>query len=80
MLTPSDMNAESGNAGRKDRLAWIGDSLPLEVLINEAVLHQIAPRRTHRADYIRVLEGGYEGRVKLFYKDLERERPEVNAV
>ena len=62
-------------------LAWIGGSLPLEVPIDGAALHEIAPCSARRADDdFLVLEGGCEGRIRLFYKNSERKRLEVGAV
>jgi hypothetical protein len=53
-------------------LARIGGSLPLEVPIDGAVLHEIAPRSAYRADNnFLVLEGGCEGKIMLFCKNLE---------
>jgi hypothetical protein len=50
----------------------VGDSLPLEVPIDTAALHEIAPGSAHRAnDDFLVSEGGCEGRVSLLYKNLE---------
>ena len=54
-------------------LARIGGSLPLEVPIDAVALHEIAPRSAHRADDdFLALEGDYEGRIRLFYENLER--------
>jgi hypothetical protein len=62
-------------------LAQIGGSLPLEVPINGAVLHKIAPRSAHRAgDKFLVLKEGCAARIRLFYKISERKRLEVGAV
>lgn len=62
-------------------LARIGSLLPLEVLINVAALHRIALRSAHRVnDNFLVSEGGCEGRIRLFYKNLERKRLKVSAV
>jgi len=51
-------------------LARIGDSLPLEVLINAAALQEITPRSAHRADddFV-VLEGGSGAWTRLFYRN-----------
>lgn len=62
-------------------LARIGGSLPLEVPIDGAALHETAPRSAHRADDdFLVSEGGCEGRIWLFYKNSERKRFGVGAV
>lgn len=62
-------------------LARIGDSLPLEVPFNGAALHEIAPRNAHRADDdFLISEGGYKGRIRLFYKNSERRRLEIGAI
>ncbi|KAF2463150.1 uncharacterized protein BDR25DRAFT_363058 [Lindgomyces ingoldianus] len=61
--------------------AWIGGLLLLEVPIDRAALHETARRSAHRADDdFLVLEGGCEGRIRLFYKNSERKRLEVGAV
>lgn len=53
-------------------LARIGGSLPLEVPIDGAALHKIAPRSAHRADDdFLASEGGSEARIKLFYENLD---------
>ena len=53
-------------------LARIGDSLPLEVLIDGAALRKIAPRSAHRADNdFLASEGGSEARTRLFYDNSE---------
>jgi hypothetical protein len=62
-------------------LARIGSSLPMEVLIDGVALHKIAPRSAHRADDdFLVLEGGRESMIRLFYKNSERKRLEVDAM
>jgi hypothetical protein len=62
-------------------LARISSSLLLEVLIDGAALHEIAPRSAHRAnDDFLVLEESCESRIRLFYKNLELKRLEVSAV
>jgi hypothetical protein len=62
-------------------LARISSSLPLEVLIDGAALHEIAPRSAHRAnDNFLVLKEGRESRIRLFYQNLERKGLEVGAV
>jgi hypothetical protein len=62
-------------------LARIGGSLPLEVPIDGAALHEIAPRSAHRAnDDFLVLEGCCKGRIRLFYKNLERKGLKLSAV
>lgn len=62
-------------------LASIGGSLPLEVPVGGAALHEVAPRSVYRADDdLTVLQGGFEGRMKLFYKKSDRKRLEVGAV
>jgi hypothetical protein len=44
-------------------------------------LHKFAPRSAHRADdNFLVLEGGCEGRIRLFYKNSEQKRLEVGAL
>ena len=51
----------------------IGDSVLLEVLIDMAALHEIAPCSAHRADGdFLLLEGGSGARTKSFYENLER--------
>jgi hypothetical protein len=53
-------------------LARIGDSLLLEVLIDAAALHEIAPHSTHRADDdFLALDGGSRTRARPFYKKSE---------
>ena len=50
-------------------LAGIGGSLPLEVPIDRAALHENAPRSAHRANNsFLILEGGRKGRIRLFSK------------
>ena len=50
-------------------LAWVSGSLPLEVLIDEAALHEIALRSAHRADDdFLILGGGRKSRIMLIYK------------
>jgi hypothetical protein len=62
-------------------LARIGGSLPLEVPIDGAALHAIAPRNAHRADNdFLVLEGGCAARINVFYKISERKRLRIGAV
>jgi hypothetical protein len=59
-------------------LAHIGSSLPLEVPIDRAALHKIAPRSAHRADDdFLVLEGGFTARIRPLYNKPERKRLEV---
>lgn len=49
-------------------LARVGDSLPLEVPIDAAALHEITPRSAHRADDDFLdSEGGSGARTRLFY-------------
>jgi hypothetical protein len=44
-------------------------------------LHKIAPRSTRRAvNNFLLLERGFEGRMRLFYKNLGQTRFKVNAV
>jgi hypothetical protein len=53
-------------------LARISGSLPLEVPIDGAALHEMAPRSAHRADNdLLLLEGGYTASMNLFYKKSE---------
>ena len=53
-------------------LARIGDSLPLEVPIDVATLHEIALRSAHRADNdFLALEGGSKAQIRLFYENLD---------
>lgn len=53
----------------------------MEVPIDVAALHEIAPRSAHKADDdFLVLEGGREGRIKLFYKNLGQKKLRVGAV
>lgn len=49
--------------------ARIRNSLPLEVLIDRVALHKIAPYSAYKVnnDFL-VLEKGFEGRIRLFYK------------
>ena len=62
-------------------LARISSLLLLEVLINRAALHKIAPCSAHKANNnFLVLEGGCKGRIRLFYKNLERKGLKVSAV
>jgi hypothetical protein len=62
-------------------LARISGSLPLEVPIDGAALHEMAPRSAHRADNdFLVSDGGCEGRIRLFYKNSERKELEFSAV
>jgi hypothetical protein len=62
-------------------LARIGDSLPLEVPIDAAALHEIAPGSAHRADdAFPASEGGSRVRTRPFYENLERWGLEVGAV
>jgi hypothetical protein len=62
-------------------LGRIGGSLPLEVLIDGAALHEIVSRSAHRADNdFLVLEGGYTARMNLFYKNSGRKRLTIGAV
>jgi hypothetical protein len=62
-------------------LAGISSSLPPEVSIGGVALHEIAPRSTRRADdNFLLLEGGFEGRMKLFYKNPGLKRFKVDAV
>ena len=62
-------------------LARIGSSLPLEVPIDGAALHKIAPRSTRRADDDFVLsEGVFRNTIRLFYKNLGQKKLMVDAV
>jgi hypothetical protein len=62
-------------------LARVGDSLPLEVLIDAAALHEIAPRCVHRADDdFPASEGGSRVWTGLFYNNLERQRLKVGVL
>ena len=59
-------------------LARIRSLLLLEVPIGGAALHETAPRSAHRADDdFLVVGGGYEAKIRLFYKYSERKRLEV---
>ena len=62
-------------------LARIGDSLPLEVPIDVAALHEIASGSARRADDdLLASEGGSRVRTEPFYENLERWGLEVGAV
>lgn len=63
---------EVRRAGGHRALAWIGGSLPLEVPIDGAPLHEIVPRSAHRTDngFI-VLKRDYKSMTRLFCKSLE---------
>lgn len=52
-------------------LAGFSGSLPPEVLISGVALYKTAPRSTGRADDdFLLLERGFKGRIRLFYKNL----------
>jgi hypothetical protein len=54
-------------------LARIGSSVLLEVLIDIAALHEIAPYSAHRANNnLLLLEGGSRAQTGSFYKNLEQ--------
>ena len=62
-------------------LARIGDSLPLEVPIDMAALHEIAPCSAHRADDdFLASERDSRARTRPFFKNMERLGLEVGAV
>ena len=62
-------------------LARIGDSLPLEVPIDVAALHEFARDSAHKAnDGFQAPEGGFEARIRQFYKNSERKRLDVGAI
>ncbi|XTI89134.1 hypothetical protein V2W45_1400510 [Cenococcum geophilum] len=62
-------------------LARICGSLPLEIPIDMAALHDFARDSAHKADVgFRAPEGGFEARIRLFYENSERKRLDVGAV
>jgi len=54
-------------------LARIRVSLPLEVPVDMAALHEFARDSAHKGDDdFRALEGGFEAKIRLFYENSER--------